>query len=218
MQNKNNEVVVVKSNVLSVSSCNVEIPNFKEIDLGNEPRRLKIKVTNGKKADGTKFKKVTGYVRLPIYEGIGDDAVYVRDGIKRISVHFKQVAFKEERGETCNVSDINDLQTGYLFVKAKGLRIPSVYRITEEKDSEGNIIYQENGEAKIKYPEIWVEKGVLGFLASVTSQNALDVDADDNTVDAEDVKENPETGELITEEYDTEECMFGEDSEVEDEE
>ena len=218
MQNKNNEVVVVKSNVLSVSSCNVEIPNFKEIDLGNEPRRLKIKVTNGKKADGTKFKKVTGYVRLPIYEGIGDDAVYVRDGIKRISVHFKQVAFKEERGETCNVSDINDLQTGYLFVKAKGLRIPSVYRITEEKDSEGNIIYQENGEAKIKYPEIWIEKGVLGFLASVTSQNALDVDADDNTVDAEDVKENPETGELITEEYDTEECMFGEDSEVEDEE
>lgn len=218
MQNKNNEVVVVKSNVLSVSSCNVEIPNFKEIDLGNEPRRLKIKVTNGKKADGTKFKKVTGYVRLPIYEGIGDDAVYVRDGIKRISVHFKQVAFKEERGETCNVSDINDLQTGYLFVKAKGLRIPSVYRITEEKDSEGNIIYQENGEAKLKYPEIWVEKGVLGFLASVTSQNALDVDADDNTVDAEDVKENPETGELITEEYDTEECIFGEDSEVEDEE
>ena len=218
MQNKNNEVVVVKSNVLSVSSCTVEIPNFKEIDLGNEPRRLKIKVTNGKKADGTKFKKVTGYVRLPIYEGIGDDAVYVRDGIKRISVHFKQVAFKEERGETCNVSDINDLQTGYLFVKAKGLRIPSVYRITEEKDSEGNIIYQENGEAKLKYPEIWVEKGVLGFLASVTSQNALDVDADDNTVDAEDVKENPETGELITEEYDTEECMFGEDSEVEDEE
>lgn len=218
MQNKNNEVVVVKSNVLSVSSCNVEIPNFKEIDLGNEPRRLKIKVTNGKKADGTKFKKVTGYVRLPIYEGIGDDAVYVRYGIKRISVHFKQVAFKEERGETCNVSDINDLQTGYLFVKAKGLRIPSVYRITEEKDSEGNIIYQENGEAKLKYPEIWVEKGVLGFLASVTSQNALDVDADDNTVDAENVKENPETGELITEEYDTEECMFGEDSEVEDEE
>lgn len=218
MAQKNNEVVVAKSNVLSVASCNVELPNFKEIDLGNEPRRLKIKVTNGKKADGTKFKKVTGYVKLPIYEGIGDDAVYVRDGIKRISVHFKQVAFKEERGNTCNVSDINDLQTGYLFVKAKGLRIPSVYRITEEKDSEGNIIYQENGEAKLKYPEIWVEKGVLGFLASVTSQNALDVDSDDNTVDAEDVKVNPETGELLNEEYDTEECMFGEDSEVEDEE
>lgn len=218
MAQKNNEVVVAKSNVLSVASCNVELPNFKQIDLGNEPRRLKIKVTNGKKADGTKFKKVTGYVKLPIYEGIGDDAVYVRDGIKRISVHFKQVAFKEERGETCNVSDINDLQTGYLFVKAKGLRIPSVYRITEEKDSEGNIIYQENGEAKLKYPEIWVEKGVLGFLASVTSQNALDVDNDTNTVDAEEVKENPETGELINEDYDTEECMFGEDSEVEDEE
>ena len=218
MAQKNNEVVVAKSNVLSVASCNVELPNFKEIDLGNEPRRLKIKVTNGKKADGTKFKKVTGYVKLPIYEGIGDDATYVRDGIKRISVHFKQVAFKEERGETCNVSDINDLQTGYLFVKAKGLRIPSIYKLQYETDDNGEIKYAENGEAIIKYPEIWVEKGVLGFLASVTSQNALDVDSDTNTVDAEEVKMNPETGELLNEEYDTEECMFGEDSEVEDEE
>ena len=158
-----NEVIIKKSNVLSVVSSNVELPNFKQIDLGNEPRKLKIKVTNGKKADGTTFKKVTGYAKLPIYEGIGDEAVYVRDGVKRMSVHFKKVAFKDECGDTLNVHDIEDLQSGYLFVKAKGLRIPSVYRLQYEKNEDGSIKYDNNGEAVIKYPEIWIEKGVLGY-------------------------------------------------------
>ena len=192
-----NEVIIKKSNVLSVESSNIQLPDFKQIDLGNEPRKLKIKVTNGKKADGTKFKKVTGYAKLPIFEGIGDEAVYVRDGVKRMSVHFKQVAFKDERGETCNVSDINDLQSGYLFVKAKGLRIPSIYKLQYEKNEDGSIKYDKNGEAVIKYPEIWIEKGVLGFLASVTSQNSLDVDDEKEVVD---VKVDEETGEVVEDE------------------
>lgn len=191
-----NEVIVKKSNVLSVESSNIQLPDFKQIDLGNEPRKLKIKVTNGKKADGTKFKKVTGYVKLPIYEGIGDEAVYVRDGVKRMSVHFKQVAFKEDRGETCNVSDINDLQSGYLFVKAKGLRIPSVYKLQYEKNEDGTLKYDENGEAIIKYPEIWIERGMLGFLGAVISQVSLDVDDEKDVVD---VKVDEETGEVVDE-------------------
>lgn len=209
-----NEVIIKKSNVLSVVSSNVELPNFKQIDLGNEPRKLKIKVTNGKKADGTTFKKVTGYAKLPIYEGVGDEAVYVRDGVKRMSVHFKKVAFKDECGDTLNVHDIEDLQSGYLFVKAKGLRIPSVYRLQYEKNEDGSIKYDNNGEAVIKYPEIWIEKGVLGFLAAVTSQDSLDVDDEKEVVD---VKVDEETGEVMDEDIsqaisdepeDTEETNF----------
>lgn len=196
-----NEVIVKKSNVLSAVSNNMELPNFKELDLGNEPRRLRIKVENGTTSEGKKFKKVTGYAKLPIYEGIGDEATYVRDGVKRMSVHFKQVAFKEERGETCNVSDINDLQSGYLFVKAKGLRIPSVYKLQYEKNKDGSLKYDKNGEAIIKYPEIWVERGVLGFIAFVTSQDSLNVDEDEKIVNAEtsDVKVDAETGEVMDE-------------------
>ena len=192
-----NEVIIKKSNVLSVESSKVQLPDFKQIDLGNEPRKLKIKVTNGKKADGTTFKKVTGYAKLPIYEGIGDEAVYVRDGVKRMSVHFKKVAFKDEAGETLNVHDIEDLQTGYLFVKAKGLRIPSVYRLQYEKNEDGSIKYDNNGEAVIKYPEIWIERGILGFLAAVTSQDSLDVDDEKEVVD---VKVDEETGEVVEDE------------------
>lgn len=211
---QNNEVVVVKSNVLGAVSGNVVVPDFNSINLGEEPRKLKIKVRKGKKADGKLFNKISGYAKLPVYDLEGR---YLGVEVKRMSVHFRKKAFKD----AINVHSPEDdnMTSGFLYVKAKGLRIPNVYRITEEKDKEGNVIYLENGEAKLKYPEIWVESDVIGVEAFVTTQSALDVDDEDSKcIDAEEVKENPETGELINEDYDTEECMFGEDSEVEDEE
>ena len=197
-----NEVIIKKSNSVGIVSTQMELPNFKELNLGDEPRKLQIKVENGKKADGSTFKKVTGYVILDIYEGIEDEAKFVRRGIKRISVHFKKVAFKEEAGENLNVHDIEDLQSGHLFVKAKGLRKPSIYKLRYERDKEGNIMYDENGEAIIKYPEIWIERGVLGFIPFVTSQDDLDVENyKDDSIDAEasDVKVDEETGEVMDE-------------------
>ena len=197
-----NEVIIKKSNSVGIVSTQMELPNFKELNLGDEPRKLQIKVENGKKDDGSTFKKVTGYVILDIYEGIEDEAKFVRRGIKRISVHFKKVAFKEEAGENLNVHDIEDLQSGHLFVKAKGLRKPSIYKLRYERDKEGNIMYDENGEAIIKYPEIWIERGVLGFIPFVTSQDDLDVENyKDDSIDAEasDVKVDEETGEVMDE-------------------
>lgn len=187
-----NEVIIKKNNSVGVVSTQMELPNFKELNLGDEPRKLKIRVENGKKKDGTTFKKVTGYIKCDIYEGIEDEAKFVSRGVKRISVHFKKVAFKDERGENCNISDIEDLQSGYLFVKAKGLRKPSIYKLRYERDDESNIVYDENGEAVIKYPEIWIEKGVLGFIPFVTAQDDLNVDNEEEIVDAE-------TGEVIEE-------------------
>ena len=192
-----NEIIVKDINAVGIKSTKMDLPNFKELNLGDEPRRLKIKVENGTKADGTKFKKVTGYIKCDIYEGIEDEAKLVGRGVKRVSVHFKQVAFKEERGENCNVSDINDLTSGYLFVKAKGLRKPSVYKLRYERDKKTNEIkYDEEGNAIIKYPEIWIERGILGFIGYVTSQDDLDVD-NESVVDA---KVDAETGEVLDEE------------------
>ena len=198
-----NEVIIKKSNSVGIVSTQMELPNFKELNLGDEPRKLQIKVENGKKDDGSTFKKVTGYVILDIYEGIEDEAKFVRRGIKRISVHFKKVAFKEEAGENLNVHDIEDLQSGHLFVKAKGLRKPSIYKLRYERDKEGNIVFDDDGNAKIKYPEIWIERGVLGFIPFVTSQDDLDVENyKDDSIDAEtsDVKVDEETGEVVEDE------------------
>ena len=195
-----NEVIVKKTNSVGVVSTQMELPNFKELNLGDEPRRLKIKVETGKKEDGSTFKKVTGYINCDIYEGIEDEAKFVKRGVKRISVHFKKVAFKDEKGENSHVSDIEDLQSGYLFVKAKGLRKPSIYKLRYERDEDGQIVYDDDGNAKIKYPEIWIERGVLGFIPFVTSQDDLNVDDEKEVVDAEEVKVDEETGEVIDDE------------------
>ena len=187
-----NDVIVAKSEVLSVNSRKVDLPDFKQINLGEEPRRLKIKVTKGKKKDGNLFNKILGYVKLPVFEGIGDEATLVGVKVKAISVHFKKGAFKG----SANVSSPEDdeMKTGYLFVRARGLRIPKVYRLQYEKDKEGNIVYDDNGEAKIKYPEIWIESDILGCQAFVTSQSALDVDDEEAK---EETVIDAETGEVV---------------------
>lgn len=184
-QNKN-EVVVVKSEVLGVASGNVELPEFNSINLGEEPRRLKVTVRKGKTKSGKVFNSITGYAKLPVYK----DGEYVGTRVKRMSVHFRKGAFKN----SANVSSPEDeeFKSGYLFVKAKGLRIPSVYKVSEEKDEDDNVIYNEDGTAKLKYPEIWVESDVIGLQAFVTSQGALDVDGEDKVIDAE-------TGEVTNE-------------------
>lgn len=188
MAQKNNNLVVVKSDVLSVSKGNVELPEFKSINLGEEPRRLKVAVRKGKTKDGKIFNSISGYVKLPVYDG--EDYLGVK--VKRLSVHFRKGAFKSSANVTSPEDD--EFKSGYLYVKAKGLRIPNVYKVTEELDKEGNVVYNEDGTAKLKYPEIWVESDVLGLQAFVTSQNALDVDSDDNTVDA---TVDEETGEVL---------------------
>lgn len=188
MAQKNNNLVVVKSDVLSVSKGNVELPEFKSINLGEEPRRLKVAVRKGKTKDGKIFNSISGYVKLPVYDG--EDYLGVK--VKRLSVHFRKGAFKTSANVTSPEDD--EFKSGYLYVKAKGLRIPNVYKVTEEVDKEGNVVYNEDGTAKLKYPEIWVESDVLGLQAFVTSQNALDVDSDDKTVDA---TVDEETGEVL---------------------
>ena len=191
---------IVKSEVLGVATGNVVVPDFHGVDLGNEPRRLRIKCRTGKKADGTLFNSVTGYCKLPVYDG--DDFIGVK--VKRISVHFRKSAFKD----AVNVHTPEDLKSGYLYVKAKGLQLPSVYKVTEETDKDGNIIYNNDGTAKLKYPEIWIQSDVIGLQEFVTSQKALDIDEDNDVMDAEveePVDESEAVADLENEELDEEE-------------
>lgn len=192
-----NEIIVKKSNV-STERSNIIVPDFKDnkVNLGDEPRKLKIYVTNGKKKDGSTFAKVTGYAICNIYEGIEDEAKYVRTGVKGFSVHFKKVAFQG----SANVHNVEELKSGYLYVKAKGLRIPSNYKLKYKRNKEKEIIYDDNGEALIQYPEIWVEEGVLGLEEFVISQSALNVDdVKDEAIDVkpEDVSEDEDISEAI---------------------
>lgn len=191
---------LAKVTVMGVSKGNIVVPDFNDTNLGEEPRRLKIKCRTGKTASGKVFNSITGYCKLPVYDG--DDFIGVK--VKRISVHFRKIAFKD----AVNVHSPEDLKTGYLFVKAKGLRLPPVYKITEETDKEGNIIYNEDGTAKLKYPEIWIESDVIGLQEFVTSQQALEIDETNEIMDAEveePVDESEAVADLENEELDEEE-------------
>lgn len=174
-----NEVILTRS----VKKGDVVLPEFKKDTtvgaIADEPRRLKISVRKMKnKASGNVFNSVSGYVKLEVINEFGDsEGVHV----KKLSVHFRKNAFKD----AVNVGSIEDLKSGYLYCKAKDIQIPSRYEITEEKDENGKLISDEEGNVKLKYPQIWIS-GVIGLQEFVTNQDALNVDEETGEVlDAE---------------------------------
>ena len=193
-----NEIILTRS----VKSGNITLPEFKKegesSSIALEPRRLKISaVTKKKKAGGT-FKKVTGYVKLECFD---EDGNSLGIKVKGLSVHFKKKAFTK----SANVTSPEDLKPGYLYVVAKALQIPSRWQPSIKKDSDGNEMYDDEGNAIMQYPVIWIDdEGVIGLEEFVTSQDALNVDEDSNVVDA---KVNDETGEITEDfsQYDTDE-------------
>lgn len=183
-----NDIIKVRSN----ERCNVIVPDFKKDEaavttIADEPRRLKISVTKKKnKTTGNVFTAVSGYVKLEAFDLDGKS-----EGVKvkKLTVRFRKDAFKG----AINVHTVDELKSGYLYVKAKGIQVPPSYRVVEAKDEDGNIIYDDNGEAKLKYPDIWIQSDVIGLEEFVTSQSALDVDESSNVVDA---TYDEETGEV----------------------
>ena len=170
---------IVKANTKAVVSGGVNLPNFHQ-NLGDEPRRLKIAVKKCKTKDGKKtFLSVKGYMRIAVYEN--DE--FIGNKVRKIDVHFTKDAFKG-----CELlSGIDELKSGYLYVRAKGLQLPPVYKI--EKGEKGEDIY----------PAIWIKSDIIGLQAFVAAQASLDVDDNDDAVDAE-VVEDDATGEV---EFDT---------------
>ena len=195
-----NEIVKTRS----TKSAMVVVPEFKQGEtvstIADEPRRLKISVRNGKKKDGSTFKIVKGFVKLECFDEDGNS-----EGVKvrKLDVHFTKVAFKG----ALNVHTPEELKSGYLYVRAKGLQLPPRYQVTIKQDENGNDMYDEEGKAILKYPEIWIKSDIIGLEEFVTSQDALDVDEDVNIIPA---SINEETGEV--EDYE----QYDESDEVED--
>ena len=186
--------------VLSTVSGGVQLPDFKKADsnvvtIADEPRKLKISCFNKKnKTTNNIFNSVTGYVKLECFDENGKS-----EGIKvkGLQVHFRKGAFKD----SLNVHDPDELKTGYLYVKAKGIQIPNVYKLSPKKDEDGNILYDKDGNMLYQYPVIWIQSDVIGLEEAVTSQSALNVDEDDNVVDAETTEVVDEvTGEVLSDE------------------
>lgn len=186
-----NDIIKVRSNVRG----NVIVPDFKKeeaqaVTIAEEPRRLKISVNKKKnKATGNVFTAVSGYAKLEVFDLEGNS---LGIKVKKMTVHFRKDAFKG----AINVHTVDELKSGYLYVKAKGIQIPPAYRVTEAKDEDGNIIYEDDGNAKLKYPDIWIQSDIIGLEEFVTSQAALDVDEDTNVVEA---TYDESTGEVINE-------------------
>lgn len=181
-----NEIVKTKS----TKSAMVLVPEFKQGEtvstIADEPRRLKISVRNGKKKDGSTFKIVKGFVKLECFDEDGNS-----EGVKvrKLDVHFTKVAFKG----ALNVHSPEELKSGYLYVRAKGLQLPPRYQVTIKQDENGNDMFDEEGRAILKYPEIWIKSDIIGLEEFVTSQDALDVDEDVNIIPT---SINEETGEV----------------------
>ena len=200
--------------VLSTVSGGVQLPDFKKADnnvvtIADEPRKLKI-LCFKKKNKTTKniFNSVTGYVKLECFDENGKS-----EGVKTkgLQVHFRKDAFKD----AINVHNPDELKTGYLYVKAKGIQIPNVYKLTPLKDEDGNVIYNKDGNMLYQYPVIWIQSDVIGLEEAVTSQSALNVDEDDNVVDADATEVvDDETGEVLSADEDLKQYDY---NDVEDE-
>lgn len=185
-----NEIIKVRSN----AHGNITLPDFEKkaevVSIADEPRRLKISVTKKKnKTTGNVFTAVSGYAKLEVFDDEGNSKGVQ---VKKMTVRFRKDAFKG----AINVHTVDELKSGYLYVKAKGIQIPPRYQVTEAKDDDGNIKYDNNGEALLKYPDIWIQSDIIGLEEFVTSQSALDVDEESNVVDA---KYDDATGELVEE-------------------
>ena len=201
--------------VLSTVSGGVVLPDFKKADssvvtIADEPRKLKISCFKKKnKTTNNIFNSVTGYVKLECFNADGKS-----EGVKvkGLQVHFRMGAFKD----SLNVHTPEELKTGYLYVKAKGIQIPNVYKLSPKKDEDGNIMYDKDGNMLYQYPVIWIQSDVIGLEEAVTSQSALNVDEDDNVVDADATEVvDEETGEVLSTDEDLKQYDY---NDVEDDE
>lgn len=106
--------------------------------------QIKCKRVKNEKND---FISVKGLLYLPVY----DDGELIGKRNRWIDVHFTKDAFKGVPNQ-CEIHTPDDLTTGTLYIKKKGIQVPSKYAILEDED--GNDVY----------PSIWVRGEIVGFI------------------------------------------------------
>ena len=145
------------------------------------------------KNDDVDFNSVKGMLYLPIYElNKKGELVYKKDGNRWLDVHFKKVAFKGVPNE-CDVHSPEDLTTGKLYVRLKGIQVPNKYVVT--KDEDGNDIY----------PEIWVKSDVVGFIPYTPDKDVFNYHKPERVIEYDE-----ETGEVTEDDQETKPFTDGE--------
>lgn len=160
----NNEIMLRGS-----KQSGIVAPDFTQGTNVEDLRRFKLNVTKGRKKDGSTFNKVYTFVIMDTYT---KDNRYVGKQVHKVEMHFKKTAFKG----ASNVHSPEDLSSGYLFVRVEGCKVPTVYRIGQKKDKDGNVLKDEKGNIIPKFPEVWIESDILGLEPFKVTQDALDVD------------------------------------------
>lgn len=161
------ELVLVKGQEQNLKICS---------NKGDAIIKVQIKCRNIQKKDksGT-FKSVKFWKKVIV---INDGIVEGKKG-RWMDLKFTKKAFNKD----CNVHSIDDLTSGFLYVRANGLQAPKTYVIKED----------ENGDPI--YPNGWVKDGsVLGFEPYVEEQDDYSYDNDKkDVVDAEVVEEEEQS-------------------------
>lgn len=152
------ELIIKEDGTIDVASLNKSIEN--------QYIAIAIKCKNLKSSKGNVFKSIKGYMVLDTYDIEGN---YLGNFAKWLDVKFLKVAFKTQN--LSDITDIDSLQTGTLYVLAKYLQAPNVYRPYYKTDKEGNFILDEEGNQVIAYPEIWIKGGICGFIPYTPSQD-----------------------------------------------
>ena len=153
-----NEVVETAKNAVEVVN---EKPAFVLSNAGDRIIKISIKCRKMKTLDGKKeFNSVKGLKHLTV---IDEDGVDIGKHNRWLDLHFTQDAFKVAKQETRNFDDIMDLKTGFLYVIAKYIDSPKRYEVKEDEET-----------GALKYPQIWIKGGIVGFEAMVAEQDEFD--------------------------------------------
>lgn len=157
-----NEIINVENGTI----INAPKPNYNK-NLGETFLAITIKCKKVKTSKGIIFNSV----KVLKYMEVIADGVSEGKKMRWLDGHFTTKAFTSD----CCVHQPADLTTGTLYVKAKGIQSPRVYEVKEDIDENGNVIYNEDGTAKLKYPDVWFkDDSIVGFEAYVSSQDEFD--------------------------------------------
>lgn len=189
----------------------VDTPNNQQNfnrNLGNNVIKISVKTKKFvNKKTGKPFNSIKGLKHITVLAGEDKENAGADLGRKNVwlDVHFLADAFKTEKGEYCTITDANDITTGYLYVLAKYIQSPSKYQVKFERDKQTDEIVYKDGKAVLKYPEIWIKGGIMGFEPYVSTQDEFDYQTPDMDAEFEEVEESTD---VQPEEEDTDEIKM----------
>ncbi len=136
-------------------------PKFNFTAASEKVIKISIKCKIEKRLDnGKPFNAIKGLKHIRV---IDDEGVDIGKHNRWLDVHFRQDAFTVDKQETRNFDNINELKTGYLYVIAKYIDSPKTYQVKEDETT-----------GELKFPEIWIRGGIVGFEPLVAEQDEFD--------------------------------------------